>query len=300
MTGLAADYTGELLLAPLGYERLSHSHSAVDIVSYDAVTLLLRPRARTTHKGQCGKTLLVGGNIGMPGAIKLASEAALRTGSGLVKVFCHESNQMMVFVGRPELMLAQELSSSLAWADVIAMGPGLGLDDWSRSIFTEVIQTDKKMVLDADALTLLADAPVKRSNWILTPHPGEAARLLNCQISDIQRDRFAAVHELQHRFGGVILLKGSGTLVCDGKRLAICTEGNPGMASGGMGDVLSGIIASLLGQGLNLYDAAFSGALIHGRAANIHADKCGERGMLASDLINCLQILVNPQRYKNE
>lgn len=300
MTGLAADYTGKLLLARLESELLGHSSGAIDIFSYDAVTSLLPPRARTTHKGQCGKILLVGGNKGMPGAIKLASEATLRTGAGLVKVFCHESNQMMVFVGRPELMLAQDLKHTLAWSDVIVIGPGLGQDDWSRNAFHEVLQTDKKIVLDADGLSLLAESPSKRANWILTPHPGEAARLLQCQISDIQHDRFAAVQELQHRFGGVILLKGSGTLVCDGKRLVICTEGNPGMASGGMGDVLSGIIASLLGQGLNLYDAAFSGALIHGRAANIHADKCGERGMLASDLINCLQTLVNPQRYIDE
>lgn len=300
MTGLAADFIGQLYLAPLGSECSSHSHGCVEVVDYHSAKSLLPARARTTHKGQCGKVLVIGGNQGMPGAIKLAGEAALRCGAGLAKVYCHPTNHPIVLNGRPELMLAIDLPSSLTWSTVIALGPGLGTDDWARDVFQRSINTNHKMVVDADALNLLADSPRKYSNWVLTPHPGEAARLLKCQISDIQHDRFAAIQELQHRFGGVVLLKGAGTLVCDGKRLIICTEGNPGMASGGMGDVLSGIIAALLGQGLNLYDAAFSGALIHGRAAGMVASKSGERGMLASDLIANLQPLVNPQRYQNE
>ena len=155
------------------------------------------------------------------------------------------------------------------------------------------------MIVDADALNHLALHPQKRNNWVLTPHPGEAARLLQCSASDIQSDRFAAVQEVQHRYGGVVLLKGSGTLIFDGRQMAICTEGNPGMASGGMGDVLSGIIAALLGQGLSLFDAACCGAVLHGKAADMIAEQHGERGMLASDLFFWLPKLANPQRYQH-
>lgn len=236
----------------------------------------------------------------MPGAIRLAGEAALRTGAGLVKIFCHPENRQLVFSGRPELMFCHELAAdTLCWPDVLVAGPGLGLDEWGQQQWQHLLSYHGKMVVDADALNWLAQEPQVRHNWVLTPHPGEAARLLQCTSADVQSDRFAAVQELQHRYGGVVLLKGFGTLISDGKQIAICTEGNPGMASGGMGDVLSGIIAALLAQGLPLYDAACCGALLHGKAANEIAKEHGERGMLASDLFFWLQKLANPQRYQH-
>ncbi|MBP8159148.1 MAG: bifunctional hydroxymethylpyrimidine kinase/phosphomethylpyrimidine kinase, partial [Aeromonas sp.] len=142
-------------------------------------------------------------------------------------------------------------------------------------------------------LNWLALCPRHQDNWVLTPHPGEAARLLGCSIADIAADRFAAVRRLQQRFGGVVLLKGAGSLIDDGKQIALCDEGNPGMASGGMGDLLSGIIAALLAQGWSAVEATRLGAVIHGEAADLAAAD-GERGMLASDLLPFIRRLVNP------
>ncbi len=197
-------------------------------------------------------------------------------------------------------MLCQRLTTDvLEWPDVLVAGPGLGFNEWGKQQWDNFISFQGRMVLDADGLNWLAQYPQSRANWVLTPHPGEAARLLHSTVADIQADRFAAIQELHHRYGGVVLLKGSGTLIFDGKQMAICTEGNPGMASGGMGDILSGIIAALLAQGLMLFDAACCGALLHGKAANEIASEQGERGMLASDLFFWLQKLVNPQRYQH-
>jgi NAD(P)H-hydrate epimerase len=149
------------------------------------------------------------------------------------------------------------------------------------------------LVVDADGLNLLARTPTRRDDWVLTPHPGEASRLLGTTPQAIQQDRPAAVQALQQRYGGVILLKGAGTLVCDGNNLALSDTGNPGMATGGMGDVLTGVVAGLLAQGLDPFDAARLGAWVHGRAADVAAGR-HERGLLPSDLYSPLQALVNP------
>lgn len=148
------------------------------------------------------------------------------------------------------------------------------------------------MVVDADGLNLLALSPDYKNNRIITPHPGEAARLLACNIAEIEADRFLAVQRLQQKYGGVAVLKGAGTLVFDGVCLTVCRAGNPGMATGGMGDVLSGIIGSLLGQNLSLSDAAMLGVFIHSKAADLCALE-GERGMIASDLFPYIRQLVN-------
>jgi hydroxyethylthiazole kinase-like uncharacterized protein yjeF len=140
---------------------------------------------------------------------------------------------------------------------------------------------------------LLAENPSCKENWILTPHPGEAARLLGCSTKQIEADRFSAVRELQKKFGGVVILKGTGTLICDNKQIYVANVGNPGMASGGMGDVLSGIIGGLLAQGLNSGQAAMLAVCIHGLAADLAAQE-GERGLLASDLFPYIRKLVNP------
>jgi NAD(P)H-hydrate epimerase len=152
------------------------------------------------------------------------------------------------------------------------------------------------MVLDADALNLLAYEPMQRDDWILTPHPGEAARLLNLSVADIQSDRFQSVRKLQLKFGGIAVLKGAGTLIQAGQDRAtsLCTDGNPGMASGGMGDILTGVIASLLAQGYAPELAASMGVCLHARAADIEAKK-GERGLLAADLMSVIRELINPE-----
>jgi NAD(P)H-hydrate epimerase len=187
-----------------------------------------------------------------------------------------------------------QLAVLLEKAGVIVAGPGLGQSDWAKELFTAAINAGKTMVIDADGLNLLANSPATRLGWILTPHPGEAARLLNRPIAEVQQDRFAAVSAIQAQYGGVAILKGAGTLIASEDELAVSVTGNPGMASGGMGDVLSGVIAGLLAQGLSLKTAAQQGVYMHGLAADLAAEKDGERGLLASDLMPFLRQLVNP------
>lgn len=261
----------------------------------------LKPRARTLHKGDCGHLLLVGGDAGFSGAIRLAGEAALRSGAGLVSIATRAEHATMIAAQRPELMChgvehPRALQPLLARADAVAIGPGLGLGVWGTQMLRRVLQSDLPLVVDADGLNLLAQEPERRDNWVLTPHPGEAGRLLGCSTAEIQADRFGAVSQLQQRYGGVALLKGAGTLV-DGEAQALpglCREGNPGMASGGMGDLLTGVIGALMVQGETPQRAAEMGACLHG-AAGDRAAAAGERGMLASDLLPALRQLMNPE-----
>jgi len=171
----------------------------------------------------------------------------------------------------------------------VVLGPGLGMSDWGAQVFARFIQVDAPMVVDADGLNHLAragDAP-RRSDWILTPHAGEAARLLRCQPADIAVDRPAAARAIADKFGGVCVLKGAGTLLAaDGDApLMVCDRGNPGMASAGMGDVLSGITGALLAQGLPVLEAAPAAVWLHSAAADVAAADTGQRGLLARDVI---------------
>jgi hydroxyethylthiazole kinase-like uncharacterized protein yjeF len=261
---------------------------------------LLAPRPRSAHKGYYGHVLVVGGDLGMAGAARMAAEAAARCGAGLVSVATRAAHAGQQAAARPELMFRgvetpSELEPLLERATVIALGPGLGRTSWSQDMLRAVLATpDYPLVVDADALNLLAAEPAVRQDWVLTPHPGEAARLLRMSTAQVQADRFAAVSELALRFGGVCVLKGAGTLIAErGQGLALCSCGNPGMASGGMGDVLTGLIAGLLAQGLPLWQAARAGVYVHARAADLAAGG-GERGLLALDLMPKLRELVNP------
>ena len=186
-----------------------------------------------------------------------------------------------------------ELECLLDKASVVVIGPGLGQDEWAKGLYSALLETDKPCVLDADGLNLLAKQTVKRDNWILTPHPGEAARLLACSIAEVSADRYTAVKNLQGKYGGVCVLKGAGSLVADQFGTFVDVTGNPGMASGGMGDVLSGMIGALLAQGLSNIEAAKLAVYVHGEAADRLASECGERGMLASDLFPKIRELLN-------
>jgi NAD(P)H-hydrate epimerase len=188
---------------------------------------------------------------------------------------------------------AADIESLLSSSDVIAVGPGLGRSEWAHELM-RVIQLEKHAsVWDADALNWLAEHPNQCENRIITPHPGEAASLLGVSTVDIQADRRAAVEALQQRYGGVAVLKGAGSLIKSAQGVPwVSTSGNPGMAAPGMGDVLTGIIAALLGQGLSLQDAATTGVEIHAQAGDLAALN-GERGMMASDLLAELRNVVN-------
>lgn len=259
---------------------------------------LLPRRARTAHKGDHGRVLIVGGGLGMPGAARLAGEACLRAGAGLVTIATRTVNVPAIVGSRPELIChgvedAVAIDPLIEKADAIAIGPGLGLDAWAKTLFDRVMASARPLLIDADALTLLAAKPMRRDDWVLTPHPGEAARLLGVEPSVIQRDRLDAVRQLVDRYGGTVVLKGAGTLVSmAGAVPALCDHGNPGMGVAGMGDVLTGIVAGLWAQSRNLYQSACVGVLVHALAGDAAARR-GERGMLATDLYPQLQSLIN-------
>ena len=258
----------------------------------------LPPRARDAHKGRHGHVLVVGGGKGMPGAALLAGEAALRAGAGLVTLAVHPSNAAVV-AHRPELMCVAastgaELAGALERATVVAVGPGLGQSPWSAEMYRSVLECGKPLVVDADALNLLTLMPVQRADWVLTPHPGEAARLLGTTVEEVQADRLAAARELQSRYGGTIVLKGAGSIVWpDHGPPAICRNGNPGMATGGMGDVLTGVIAALVAQRCAPGLAAAAGVYAHALAGD-RAARGGQRGLIAGDVIAELRGCVNP------
>jgi len=260
---------------------------------------VLHPRARDAHKGDCGKVLVVGGGPGMPGAVRLCGEAALRSGAGLVVTAAQPANVLAIVSGRPELMChgvekANQLDELCATADVAVIGPGLGRDRWAKSLFDAMLGRSLPLLVDADALNLLAQEPRRREDWILTPHPGEAARLLGCETREVQQDRLAAVKELARKFGGVVVLKGHGTLIAkEGEIPATCDRGNPGMATAGTGDVLAGIITALRAQLGDAFQAARAGVLVHALAGD-RAAQAGERGMIASDLLAHLRPWLNP------
>ena len=256
-------------------------------------------RPRDAHKGRFGHVLVIGGDSGMGGAARLAAEAALRVGAGLVSVATRPEHVSAVIAARPELMCRgvagpDALDDLLARATVIAAGPGLGRSPWGRGLLDAALESGLPCVLDADALNQLSEAPRRSDRWVLTPHPGEAGRLLGSDAAAVEADRPAAARALRARYGGIAVLKGAGTLVCGaGDALWLCDRGNPGMASGGMGDVLTGIIAGLAAQLGDLERAACAGVLVHGLAADDAAAR-GERGLVAGDLLEALRPWVNP------
>nr|WP_298723893.1 NAD(P)H-hydrate dehydratase [uncultured Steroidobacter sp.] len=299
--GEGPNYTGIVL-----FDDLDLPAGTIDFVppsalriDEDFVAQLLPRRRRTAHKGQQGSVLVIGGGIGMAGAARMAGEAALRAGAGLVTVACWPENVASITASRPELMCrgvegASDLTSMIERADVLAIGPGLGQSDWSRALLEITLESDKPTVIDADALNLLAHAPRANSKWILTPHPGEAGRLLGISTAEVQSNRLQSAREIANKFGGTVVLKGAGTLVVTGDSLPyICDQGNPGMASPGMGDVLTGVITGIAAQTADLPGAARAGVLVHAMAGDMAARR-GERGLLATDLFGYLPTCVNP------
>ena len=300
-THQAADYCGDIVfesldIAPQVYQQVpaqARLLCAADIKTH------LPPRQRNSHKNQHGHVLVVGGDLGMAGAVRLAAEAALRAGAGLVSVITRPEHVTALVSARPELMVWGSSNGDipqalLQRADVIAIGPGLGQGKWGRHLISQVLARNTAKVIDADALKLLTLDDGPRHDWILTPHPGEAAQLLGVSNELVQADRCAAVKLLHLRYGGIVVLKGAGSLVGSAQDdlCAVCPHGNPGMAVAGMGDVLTGVIAALVAQGLDLKIAAELGVLIHARAGDVAALE-GERGLLASDLFSAIRAMVN-------
>jgi ADP-dependent NAD(P)H-hydrate dehydratase / NAD(P)H-hydrate epimerase len=300
------EYSGEIEFYDLdipkeAYEQFKKNieDPVVSRLKLSSFNETLKPRQRHSHKGQFGHVLIIGGDEGYLGAARMAAEAAGRVGAGLVSIATRSSHAGLLSTIRPEIMshgveTIDELLPLIKKANVIAIGPGLGQSEWAKSLLACVFESELPLVIDADALNLLAEEEHSSTNWVITPHPGEAARLLNTDSKSIQFDRFKSTHSLHEKFKGAVVLKGCGTVIADTEgNLFVCDAGNPGMSSGGMGDVLTGVIAGLIAQEIDINHATKLGVCLHANAAD-RAASDGERGMLAMDLMPHLRNLVNP------
>ncbi|AWB68500.1 bifunctional ADP-dependent NAD(P)H-hydrate dehydratase/NAD(P)H-hydrate epimerase [Saccharobesus litoralis] len=305
LTAKAADHVGTLHFADLTvantFEQQNKPYYRRS--EWSELRSLLPARKRASYKGVFGHVVCIGGDKGMAGAIKMAAESCLRSGAGLVSVITHPDNVLQVANGRPELMvfgvngLEQTSQELIDKADVVLAGPGMGRTGWANGLMSHICRLNKPMVIDADGLNWLAEHPHKNTQWILTPHTGEAARLMAQNTDKIELDRYAANYEISARYGGISILKGAGTLITSSQQTHICTAGNPGMSSAGMGDVLAGICAAMLAQQpahqYSRFQAAELAVCLHAAAGDLAA-QTGERGMIASDLIAHIRTLVNP------
>jgi hydroxyethylthiazole kinase-like uncharacterized protein yjeF len=291
--GDGPDQAGALEFDALGIAPLASLTPSLELLDVGCLRAALTPRPRQSHKGLFGRVLVIGGGVGMPGAVRLAGESALRVGAGLVTVASRPEHLELVVGARPELMFqgvesGADLTPALIQAEVIVIGPGLGRSNWAQELLQTVLaktRAEQRLVLDADALNLIAATDLRcRNNWVLTPHPGEAGRLLGISSDVVQADRSAALAELTRTRGGIVVLKGASTLVgCQDEVSRLCPYGNPGMAVPGMGDVLAGAIAGLLAQQEDSFLATCAAVYAHAAAG----DQCamhGIRGMLALEV----------------
>lgn len=315
LTADGPDHTGELQLDPLDIPAhvFQTVHAIASVVHGQSLLAGLPPRPRNFHKGKAGHVLIMGGDHGMAGASLLSAEAALRCGAGLVTVLTRQEHVSALLTRRPECMVhgvaaQQDLHPFFSKADVIVAGPGLGQQFWGQQLMAQVVKQHHPLLLDADALNILAQhrdwlpqaeeaAPVSSMTLpralILTPHPAEAARLLQSSTAEVQHNRPGAVLQLQRQFQATILLKGNGSLVASSSHIQLLHAGNPGMASAGMGDVLTGIIAALWAQGMHASSATSLGAWLHATAADRLAKHYGQRGLLALDLLDEVRKLLH-------
>jgi len=307
-TGDSANYRGKVRLLDLSIPLSCYQKHEFSVVSENWTSLKykLKPRIPAAHKGYYGHCQIIGGVEGMSGAVILAATAAARSGSGLTSAWL-QNDALSLLARQPEIMaknicikqIPSEVEKLISVKSLV-VGPGLGQTEWSKTWMFLLNKHEqikaKTKVWDADALNWLAENPSHDELRILTPHPGEAARSLGITSAEINQDRFAASEAIAQKYGGICVLKGSGTIISDSNGMqVVCAVGNPGMATGGMGDVLSGIIGGLLAQGFSLLDAATLGVCIHGEAADRAAGKgLHYRGMLASDLLKQLPSLLNP------
>jgi NAD(P)H-hydrate epimerase len=299
-TGAAADYCGDISFADLGVPGgiLRQVPAAAALVRRPDLGPLATPRLRRAHKGHFGHVVVIGGDHGMTGAARLAGEAALRSGAGRVSIATRPEHAALIAAACPELMChgvasTQQLRPLIRSANVLLIGPGLGRSAWAQSLLSAVLEAPQPRVMDADALHGLAGDAARCDRQVLTPHPGEAARLLDQTVADVQADRFAAARAISRQYGGATVLKGAGTIIQPAAGMPqVCAAGNPGMATAGSGDVLAGVIAALIAQGMAVDTAAAAGVCVHACAGDIAA-RGGERGLMARDIIAALRAVLN-------
>lgn len=302
-TGAGPGHCGTRILDTLAVPAAAYAgiEPLASFITAEDLRQALPRRLRHAHKGHHGHVLVVGGAPGMAGAALLAARAALRGGAGWVSLATVPDHASALVAAQPEVMVQavaapEGLRPLLARADVVVLGPGLGIHEWGQRLFDAVLASGRPLVVDADGLNILAQRPQMLGGSVITPHPGEAARLLGLgRAADVEADRGGAVRRLQARYQAVCVLKGAGSLVADGRRLRLCPSGNPGMAVGGMGDVLAGLIGALMAQGLDPATAATVGVRAHADAADAVAALRGERGLLPSDVVEALYRPLNPR-----
>lgn len=305
-TSHGRDYAGRVLVADLDIESSFFCTTHAMLNEPELFSAFLRPRPHNSHKGSFGDVIVIGGAHGMSGAVILAARAAAKCGAG--RVFAAFIAEPPAYDSmQPELMCrrAQDMDVS---STAVTIGPGLGNSDAAHEILTRTILADAPLVIDADALNLIASDSTLRQKLrgrkhlaLLTPHPLEAARLLNSSAAQIQADRLAAAQELATGLNAVVLLKGSGSVIAQPNRdLAINTTGNPALATAGTGDVLAGICGALLAQGWPVWHAALGGCWLHGAAADtLVSQGTGPIGLTASELIPCVRTLLNQLTEKH-
>ena len=268
---------------------------------------LLRKLLRNSesHKGDFGHVLVVAGNIGFGGAALLSSKAAIKIGAGLVSLATRSEHLQAALSFAPEVMTkpvdsGQSLENYLDFPTVVCLGPGLGKDYWSEQMIYKSLENTYKnktpILIDADGLNLLPEFSKKLplpKKIVLTPHLGEAARLLNTSVEKVKKNRVSAAKRISNKYNSVVVLKSHETLICKEDKIYICDKGNPGMATAGMGDVLSGMISGLIAQKLSLFEAACLGVDLHARAGDIYSEKNNQQSLLPTDIIDLFARVIN-------
>ena len=300
------NFTGKLILKDLGLGMIKKITPLIKEFSFKDIQGSIPKRKNSAHKGDHGKLLVIAGDEGLGGAGIMSSESALKTGTGLVKLLTRKSYISASLARNPEVMVsgadnAQDLEENLSWPNAIVAGPGMFENFWSEQILFKLLAkiTEKKIptLLDAGALRLLNNKAFSKmklhDQMILTPHPGEAADMLKVSTQEIQKNRIESAKKLQKKYNCIIVLKGQGTIICYKKEMYLCSSGGPELAVGGTGDILSGVIGSLIAQGLTPLDAAITGVGLHAKAGENFANEVGKIGLAASELIPQIRKLLN-------
>lgn len=293
-TGAGCAYSGEVIIC--GPHIKEPAVACAHVACTDDLRSWVSRRSRNAHKGVAGTLAILGGGPGMPGAVRLAATAAYRVGAGLVGATVHPDHASVLAATFPELITFSPDNHALflTRSRIVLVGTGLGRDAFGADLWHRSLQVERPLIVDGDALYWLAQSPQQRADWVLTPHEGEAARLLGASVGEISANRLYSVRAIQQRYGGICVLKGAGTLIDDGQSCWLCPYGNSGMATAGMGDVLAGVIAGLAVQGGALGAAARLGVWLHALAGDHAAIRVGRRGLLATDVIGEIPSTLQP------
>jgi hydroxyethylthiazole kinase-like uncharacterized protein yjeF len=309
-TSIGKKVSGDIQYSDLDIPKkvFSKIPSTCSVIDFEDLVDRVIFREQDAHKGNFGHAIVIAGDRGLGGAGILASKAIVYSGTGLTTLATRPEHVSASLVSCPEVMVkgvssGQDVEEYLLKPNVIAIGPGLGQTAWSEQmvqrVFMEAESRDVPVIMDADALNLLAKLRLSNKlpkQLILTPHPGEAATLLNTTVDNVESDRFGAAQKIHKKFNATVVLKGAGTIIIhnDGslRKWGICSSGNPGMAAGGMGDALTGIIAGILAQGLSIRDAVEAGVDLHAKSADLMSHEVGEAGLTPTDVIEGLRLLL--------